>query len=51
MQHFRMKKISIDIPGERLHLVSEDKVDPERVIDLLRKRGFCIAVERKPNIL
>ena len=40
MQHFAIKKIYV--VREKLRIVSYKKINPKRIIILLKKRGYCL---------
>ena len=48
-QHFKIKDIGIDILKDKVHLITYKKVNPRDIITFLKKRGYLLIEERKPQ--
>jgi len=44
-QNFALKKVEIDLLKERVHIESGRKINPESIIEFLKKRGYYLIVE------
>ena len=38
--HFAIKDIEMDIPKNKVHLITYKKINPAKIISLLKKRGY-----------
>ncbi|MBI5803965.1 heavy-metal-associated domain-containing protein [Candidatus Pacearchaeota archaeon] len=46
MQNFLIKDVKVDIPKEKVRVVVRGKIDPEKIVSFLRKRGYHLDIVR-----
>jgi len=44
-QHFALREIDVDVPKEKVHLITCKRVNPLSIIIFLKKRGYYLVEE------
>ena len=45
-QHFKIKKIKINLLKNNVHLITNNKIQPTEIISYLKKRGYNLTIQK-----